>query len=289
MTIPKLEFGRLGHSSTRTLFGAAALSRVSQGDADRTLDLLLEYGVNHIDVAASYGDAELRLAPWLKRYPNHFFLATKTGQRKAPGAKEELHRSLGRLGVDHVDLWQFHNLTDPIEWETALGPGGAIEAALEAKQQGLVRAVGVTGHGIQAPAIHRRSVERFAFDSVLLPYNLTTMQNEYYAANFEALHTTCRERHIAMQTIKSLAYQPWWGQPRTTTTWYKPLEQQAEIDRAIWWVLAKPGVFLNTLGDINLLPRVLDAANRFDADNSEMSQTDAGKYLSQIDMIPLFV
>ncbi len=289
MTIPKLEFGRLGHSSTRTLFGAAALSRVSQSDADRTLDLLLEYGVNHIDVAASYGDAELRLAPWLKRYPNHFFLATKTGQRKAPGAKEELHRSLGRLGVDHVDLWQFHNLTDPIEWETALGPGGAIEAALEAKQQGLVRAVGVTGHGIQAPAIHRRSVERFAFDSVLLPYNLTTMQNEYYAANFEALHTTCRERHIAMQTIKSLAYQPWWGQPRTTTTWYKPLEQQAEIDRAIWWVLAKPGVFLNTLGDINLLPRVLDAANRFDADNSEMSQTDAGKYLSQIDMIPLFV
>src|SRR5436305_14304597 len=134
MAIPKLPFGRLGHESTRTIFGAASLSSVSQGDADRTLDLLLEYGVNHIDVAASYGDAELRIAPWLKRYPGHFFVATKTDQRKAQGAREELHRSLERMGIDHVDLWQFHNLVDPIDWDRALSPGRVIEAAVEAMQ-----------------------------------------------------------------------------------------------------------------------------------------------------------
>ena len=158
MTIPKLEFGRLGHQSTRTLFGAAALSNVSQDDADRTLDLLQQYGVNHIDVAASYGDAELRIAPWLKRYPNQFFVATKTGQRTAQGGKEELHRSLDRMGVDRVDLWQLHNLADPIEWDTALSPGGVIEAAVEARQQGLIRGIGVTGHGLQIAATHRLSL-----------------------------------------------------------------------------------------------------------------------------------
>src|SRR5215216_1904709 len=149
MAIPKLPFGRLAHQSTRTIFGAASLSSVSQGDADRTLDVLMQYGVNHIDVAASYGEAEVRIAPWLKRYPGHFFVATKTDQRSARGAREELHRSLDRLGVDHVDLWQFHNLSDPIQWDTALSPGGIIDAAVEAREQGLVRAIGVTGHGAQ--------------------------------------------------------------------------------------------------------------------------------------------
>jgi aryl-alcohol dehydrogenase-like predicted oxidoreductase len=289
MTIPVLEFGRLGHQSTRTLFGAAALGNVSQDDADRTLDVLLQYGINHIDVAASYGDAELRIAPWLKRYTNQFFLATKTGQRTAQGGKEELERSLDRMGVDHVDLWQLHNLADPIEWDTALSPGGVIEAAVEAKQQGLIRGIGVTGHGLQIAATHRRSLERFNFDSVLLPYNAVTMQNEYYAANFDALYTMCRERNIAVQTIKSLAYQPWLGQPRTRTTWYRPLEEQRDIDMAVWWVLARPGVFLNTVGDINLLPRVLDAANRFDEHVQEASQASAGNYLAKLEMVPLFV
>jgi len=286
MAIQTLPFGRLGHESTRTLFGAAALSSVSQEDADRTLDVLMQYGVNHIDVAASYGDAELRIAPWLKDNRENFFVATKTGQRKAAEAREELHRSLERMGIDYVDLWQLHNLADPIEWDIALSPGGAIEAAVEAKEQGLVRGIGVTGHGLQIAATHRRSLERFDFDSVLLPYNYVTMQNEYYAENFNALVETCGQRQVAVQTIKSIAYTPWSGQVHTHTTWYKPLENQEDIDAAIWWVLARPGVFLNTAGDINLLPKVLDAASRFD---EGMQQAELEERLSKLVFEPLFV
>lgn len=286
MAIATLPFGRLGHQSTRTLFGAAALGAVSQDDADRTLDVLLQYGVNHIDVAASYGDAELRIAPWLKRYREQFFVATKTGERRAAGAKEELHRSLDRMGIDHIDLWQLHNLADPIEWDIALSPGGAIEAAVEAKQQGLIGGIGVTGHGLQIAATHRRSLQRFDFDSVLLPYNYITMQSAYYDENFDALLATCLERNVAVQTIKSIAYRPWMGQEHTRSTWYRPLEQQDEIDIAVWWALARPGIFLNTVGDINLLPRVLDAASRFDA---KRSQAELADQILRLSFEPLFV
>jgi aryl-alcohol dehydrogenase-like predicted oxidoreductase len=289
MAIQKMPFGRLGRMSTRALFGAAALSRVSQAEADRTLDVLLQYGVNHIDVAASYGEAELRVAPWLKRYPDHFFVATKTGERKAQPAREELQRSLDRLGIDHIDLWQFHNLVDPIDWDVALSPGGVLEAAIEAKQQGLIGGIGITGHGLQIAATHRRSLERFDFDSVLLPYNHITMQNDYYAENFTALQVTCQERNTAVQTIKSIAYQPWMGQPRTHTTWYRPLQSQEDIDMAVWWVLARPGIFLNTTGDLELLPKVLDAANRFELDALEQLPISPQDYLAGIDFIPLFV
>jgi len=258
------EFGRTGHESSRMIFGAASLSSVTQAAADRTLEVLLRHGVNHIDTAAGYGDSELRIAPWLKREPGRFFLATKTGERRATGAREELHRSLDRLGVDHVDLWQLHNLVDPIDWDTALSPGGVIEAAVQARDEGLVRWIGVTGHGAQIAANHRRSLARFDFDSVLLPYNFVTMQLPYYAENFEALARTCAERNVAVQTIKSIAARPWLGREHTHTTWYQPLESQADIDLAVWWVLGRPGVFLNTAGDIDLLPRVLDAAERFE-------------------------
>jgi aryl-alcohol dehydrogenase-like predicted oxidoreductase len=264
MAIPTLVFGRSGHRSTRTIFGAASLSRVTQGAADRTLEVLLRHGLNHIDTAASYGDAELRIRPWLKREPGRFFLATKTGARTKHEAREELHRSLDRLGVDHVDLWQLHNLADPIEWDTALSPGGVIDAAVEARAEGLVRFIGVTGHGAQIAANHRRSLERYDFDSVLLPYNFVTMRLPYYAENFEALARTCAERNVAVQTIKSIALRPWLGREHTRTTWYEPLEDQADIDRAVWWVLGRPDIFLNTVGDIDVLPRVLDAAERFD-------------------------
>ena len=264
MEIPRQRFGRTGHESSRVVFGAAALARVSQDIADRTLDVLLEHGVNHLDVAASYGDAELRLRPWLARDRSRYFLATKTGQRRAEGAREELHRSLDRLGVDHVDLWQLHNLADPIEWDTALSPGGAIEAAVEAREQGLVRWIGVTGHGAQVAAAHRRSLLRFDFDSVLLPYDYQTIKLPYYAENFEALAATCQERNVAVQTIKSIALRPWLGRDRTRTTWYEPLEAQADIDLAVWWALGRPGIFLNSVGDVTLLPRVLDAASRFE-------------------------
>ena len=179
--IETLAFGRSGHMSTRTLFGAAALSSVTQDEADRTLEVLQQYGVNHIDVAASYGDAELRVGPWMDRYRDQFFLATKTGDRTYQEAKDSIHRSLERLRTDHVDLIQFHNLVDPIERDQVFAPGGALEAAVEARAQGLVRHIGVTGHGIAIPGMHRRSLAQYDLDSVLLPYNFVTMQNSYYA------------------------------------------------------------------------------------------------------------
>jgi len=286
MAIEKTMFGRTGHQSTRTLFGAAALSSVDQVTADRTLEVLLKHGVNHIDTAASYGDAELRVAPWLRREPGHFFLATKTGARKAKEAREELHRSLDRLGVDHVDLWQLHNLADPIEWDIALSPGGVIEAAVEARSQGLVRFIGVTGHGTQIAANHRRSLERFDFDSVLLPYNFITLKLPYYAENFNALAATCRERNVAVQTIKSIAMRPWQARQHTHTTWYQPLESQSDIDLAVWWVLGRPGVFLNTVGDVNLLPKVLDAASRFEKQPDDDTMNELVERSAQE---PLFV
>ncbi len=286
MPIPLLPFGRTGHQSTRMIFGAAALARVSQDVADRALDILLEYGINHLDVAASYGDAELRLAPWLKRYPNRFFLATKTGKRRADEAREELHRSLDRLQVDHVDLWQLHNLSDPIEWDTALSPGGALDAAREAKEQGLIKAIGVTGHGAQIAATHRRSLSRFDFDSVLLPYNFLTLQSAYYRDNFYGVKATCQERNAAVQTIKSLAYRPWMGRERTNTTWYQPLQDQSEIDLAVHWALGEAGIFVITTGDVGLLPNVLSAAERF---SERPTDDQMQRMVERLHMEPLFV
>ena len=260
--IGKTEFGRTGHMSTRVIFGAAALGSVTQKIADETLEVLLQHGVNHIDTAAAYGDSELRIAPWLKRESGRFFLATKSGKRDEKGAKEELKRSLDRLGVDHVDLWQLHSLADPIEWDNALSPGGAIDAAQWAREEGLIDWIGVTGHGTQIAATHRRSLERFDFDSVLLPYNFMTMQNAYYRENFDALARTCAERKAAVQTIKSIALRPWMERDHTRATWYQPLERQDDIDQAVSWVLGRPGIFLNTVGDVSLLPLVLDAAER---------------------------
>jgi aryl-alcohol dehydrogenase-like predicted oxidoreductase len=261
--IPKAEFGRTGHKSTRVVFGAAALGSVSQKVADETLDVLLRYGVNHIDTAASYGDSEIRIASWLKREPGRFFLATKGDKRDEAGAREEIHRSLDRLGVDHVDLWQIHALADPIEWDRALSPGGALDAALTAREEGLLKWIGVTGHGAQIAATHRRSLDRFDFDSVLLPYNHITMQSAYYRENFEALLKTCHERNVAVQTIKSIAMRPWMDRDHTRTTWYQPLETPDDVDLAVWWAMGRSGIFLNSVGDVDLLPLVLDAARRF--------------------------
>ena len=286
MTIPRLPFGRTGHGSTRVIFGGAALSSVTQDVADQALDALLAHNVNHIDVAASYGDAELRVRPWLQRHPGRFFLATKTGERRAGPAREQLHRSLGRLGVDHVDLWQLHNLVDPIEWDTALSPGGALDAALEAREQGLVRWIGVTGHGMQIAATHRRSLHRHDFDSVLLPCNYVTLQVPYYRENFEALVETCRERQVAVQTIKSIALRPWMGRERTASTWYEPLEAQEDIDAAVWWVLGRPDVFLITAGDVQRLPKVLDAAERFERAPED---GDMERLVERARLEPLFV
>jgi aryl-alcohol dehydrogenase-like predicted oxidoreductase len=260
--IPRRRFGRTGHLSTATVFGAAALSRASQADADRTLELLLRYGVNHIDTAPRYGDSELRIGPWMARHRRDFFLATKTAQRTAAGAREDLHRSLERLRVDHVDLLQLHSLGHPDDWDQAMGPGGALEALVEARAQGLCRFLGVTGHGWTIAAMHRRSLQRFDFDTVLLPYNFFMAQDERYRGAFEAVRAECRDRGVAVQVIKALARGPWATTERTHTTWYQPLEDAADVDRAVHWLLALPEVFLNTPGDLTLLPQVLEAAGR---------------------------
>jgi len=262
--IERRPFGRTGHLSTVTLFGGAALARANQADADRTLDLLLRYGVNHIDTAARYGDSELRIGPWMARHRKDFFLATKTGMRTGREAREDIHRSLERLRVDHVDLIQLHSLGHPDDWDQAMGPGGALEALIDARQQGLARFIGVTGHGWTIAAMHRRSLARFDFDAVLLPYNFFMAQQERYRRDFEEVLGFCRERNVAVQVIKSIARGPWATAARTHTTWYQPLEERADIDRAVHWALGLPGVFLNTAGDLALLPTVLDAASRFE-------------------------
>ena len=285
--IAKAPFGRTGHESTRTIFGAAALSDVSHADAERTLDLLLEHGVDHIDTAASYGDSELRIASWLKRHPNEFFLATKTDGRDYESAKEDLHRSLERLGVDHVDLLQLHNLVDVIEWEFALRDDGALQAAIEARDEGLVGAIGVTGHGLSVAAMHRRSLERFPFDSVLLPYNFRQLQDARYAAEFETLARICEERGVAMQTIKSIALAPWDGREQTASTWYEPLTDPADIELAVHWVLGREGAFLNTVGDIRLLPHVLAAAEGFAGESP--SDERMNELVQRRSLTPLFV
>ena len=278
--IPRAPFGATGHESSRVIFGAAALGDVSKADADRTLEVILEHGINHIDVAASYGDAELRIANWLKG-DHDFFVATKTGEREYAPAREQIRRSLDRLGVDHVDSIQLHNLCDVIEWDIALSPGGALEACLEARDEGLVRFIGVTGHGLSIPKMHQRSLARHAFDSVLCPYNWVQMQDPRYAETFDGLAALCKERNVALQTIKSLAYKPWEGREHTASTWYEPLTDQADIDLAVSWVLSNPQTFLLTTGDVDVLPKLLDAAER-------AGERPPDEAMAKLDLAPLF-
>ncbi len=262
--IAKLAFGKTGHKSTRTLFGGAAIKAAfTQEQADKVLELLVEYGVNHIDTAASYGkgNSEARIGPWMGRYRDQFFLATKTGDRSYREAWESIHTSLKKLQVKYLDLIQMHNLTDPAEWEIALGPNGALKACVEAREQGLVRFIGVTGHGLIAPRMHMKSLERFPFDSVLLPWNYLLSKNVEYAAGFSRLTALCAERQIAVQAIKSIARKPWAGRERTATTWYEPLTGWEDISKAVSWLLSHEGIFLNTVGDATILPKVLEAAS----------------------------
>lgn len=287
--IERRPFGRTGHLSTAVVFGAAALARATQGDADRALEVLLRYGVNHIDTASRYGDSELRIGPWMAEHRKDFFLATKTGSRSAEGAREDIHRSLDRLRVDSVDLIQLHSLGHPDDWDQAMGPGGALEALVEARQKGLARFIGVTGHGWTIAAMHRRSLARFDFDSVLLPYNFFMAQDERYRESFQEVVAICRERNVAVQIIKSLARGPWATAERTHTTWYQPLESQADIDRAVHWIMGLlPNAFINTAGDLTLLPKVLDAASRYQRrpSDEEMKQMLSAQRMSSLFGLP---
>jgi aryl-alcohol dehydrogenase-like predicted oxidoreductase len=284
--ITRLPFGRTGHDSTRILFGAAAIGNVSQAAADQTMELIRSFEINHIDVAASYGEAELRLGPWMEQHRDEYFLATKTGERTREEAWAEINLSLERLRTDHVDLIQLHNLVDETEWQTAFASGGALEAAVQARDEGLVRFIGVTGHGLTVAKQHRRALEEFDFDSVLLPYNFPMTHNAQYLAEFEELAAVCAERGVAVQTIKSITRAPWGDREQTANTWYEPLRDPEAIDTAVSWVLGRPDVFLNTVGDIAILPMVLEAADHFSGrpDDEAMRRLEETWHLE-----PLFV
>ncbi len=279
-------FGRTGHLSSRVIFGAAALAAMRQERADQVLEQLLAAGVNHIDTAAAYGESEMRVGAWMARHRERFFLATKTGERTADGARAGIRRSLERLGVEQIDLLQLHNLVDEAEWEVALGPGGALEALVEARDRGQVRFLGVTGHGTRAAEMHLRSLERFPFDSVLLPYNPTMLAAPAYAADVEALLALSRERGVAVQTIKAVARRRWRGEGQRRFSWYEPLTDPAAIRRAVHFVLARPGLFLDSSSDATLLPHILAAAA---AAPVAPSAADLAADVARFAIEPLFV
>lgn len=262
--IEKQPFGNTGHMSSRVIFGSVALKWTDQDEADRALDLLLHYGVNHIDTAPVYGDSELRIGPWMKKHRNDFFLATKISTGLYSGAREQFYRSLERLQTDHVQLLQFHNLTDVGMRELVFNEGGALRLLEEAKAQGLAGAIGITGHGLRAPELLMLSLKAAQFDSVLLPYNYLLMKDPEYKSSFDQLFEYCRTNNIAVQTMKSAARGLWNGKHKDHVTWYEPLNTQEAVTKAVHWAMAKDYIFLNSTGDLDVLPMVLKAADSFD-------------------------
>jgi len=256
-------FGNTGHMSSRVIFGGAALMAMSEERAAATLDLAVAAGVNHLDTAHSYGHAEVVMNPWLAEHRNEVFLATKTRERSGVSARAGLEDSLRRLGVEQVDLIQLHNLVEEDEWREAFSPGGAVEALAAARDEGLVRFIGVTGHGLRIPSMHLRSLDEFAFDSVLFPLNFSLMQSAAFAADVDDLVSRCVERGIAIQTIKSVAKSRWeQGYDGPRFSWYEPLRDADAIERAVRFVLGREHVFLNSTSDAGVLPMVLEAAAR---------------------------
>ncbi len=260
--IPRAPFGRTGHSSSRVVFGAAALSGMSPERAEATLDLVGRHGINHVDVAAMYGkgQAEKNLAPWLVENRSKIFLATKTGERTGGAARRELEASLTRMGVDSVDLIQLHNLVEPDEWDVVHAKGGAAEALFAARDEGLVRFVGVTGHGRRIPGVHLRSLAARDYDAVLFPYNHTMLAWHDYRRDVEELLSLCAERNVAVQTIKAIARGRWGDGDVKKFSWYEPITDPGAIGRAVRFVLSNEQLFLNSTSDARLLPMVLEAA-----------------------------
>ena len=283
--LPHAPFGRTGHSSTRIIFGAAALGGMSQSRADATMEIVDAAGINHIDTAASYGDSEVRLAPFLASHRDRFFLATKTGERQGAAARAELERSLERMGVDGVDLIQLHNLVEPDEWDAAFADDGVVAAMVAARDEGLTRFIGVTGHGLRIPSMHLRSLEAFDFDSVLFPYNHALLAGDAYRADVDALRAVCRERNVAAQTIKSVSRGRWPDEPERRFSWYEPLTDPDAIDRAVRYVLAEPDLFLNTSSDARLLPLAIEAGR---GDLARPSDAEMDADIERYGITPLF-
>jgi aryl-alcohol dehydrogenase-like predicted oxidoreductase len=284
--LPTAPFGRSGHDSTRVIFGAAGLGGMDQDAADRVLAQVEAAGINHIDTAAGYGDSELLLQPWLADQRDEVFLATKTGDRDGDTARASLERSLERMGVDHVDLIQLHNLVEPHEWEVAHRPGGAVEALARARDEGLTRFIGVTGHGLRIARMHRLSLEQFPFDSVLLPVNYSLLAEPGYAADVDELLAICERDGVAAQTIKAIARRRWSddaGGPRHS--WYEPLSDPAAIERAVRFVVSDPRLFLITSSDYRQLPAIVEAASG-SLDRPSAEELDAD--IETLGITPLF-
>ncbi len=278
-------FGRTGHDSSRIIFGAAALWSMEQAKADEILELATVAGINHIDTAASYGDSELLLHDFLQDNRSSVFLATKTGERTGDAARAELEKEFERLGVDSVDLIQLHNLVDPDEWAQAFAPDGALAAMVQARDEGLVNHIGVTGHGVTVARMHIRSLDEFDFASVLFPYNHTMLANPAYRADVDELLALCAERQVAVQTIKAIAIGRWpKGYDGPQLSWYEPLTDSDAISRAVGNVLSNEQLFLNTTSDASLLPEVLMNADYFP--NPTDAELDAD--VEAFGMTPLF-
>jgi aryl-alcohol dehydrogenase-like predicted oxidoreductase len=284
--IPTAPFGRTGHDSTRVIFGAAGLASMRQERADEVLATLVRHGVNHIDTAAGYGESELRIGPWMREHRQDVFLATKTGERTGDAARAELERSLERLQVDYVDLVQLHNLVEPDEWETAYARNGAVEALAQARDEGLTRHIGVTGHGVRIARMHLRSLERFPFDSVLFPYSYVALTDDTYRADVEELLGVCAANEVAVQTIKGVSRRRWRDDDdRRRFAWYEPLMDDGAIGRAVRWVLGNPQVFLVTTSDATVMARILDAA---EGDLTRPTDAEMQADVDALDMEPLF-
>lgn len=260
----KRRFGRTGHLSTVAIFGGAAFSQVPQAEADAALEQVMAAGVNHIDIAPSYGNAEERVGPLLARERGRFFLGCKTTERTKAGAAAELRRSLERLRVDAFDLYQIHAVTSLKELDAATGPGGALEAILDARAEGLTRFVGITGHGFDSPAIFLEALRRFDFDTVLFPVNFVQYANPIFRSNAEALLRECATRDVGTMIIKSVTRGPWGDQPKRYATWYSPFDDAAHVQQGVDFALSQPGVTgLCTAGDTRILPLMLEACERF--------------------------
>jgi aryl-alcohol dehydrogenase-like predicted oxidoreductase len=255
--------GRTGHLSTVVTFGTAGIGRVDQDTADRAIQLVLDHGVNHVDVAPRYGEAEVRLKPWMPRIRSQIFLGCKTGQRTRDAARAELDRSLERLGTDRLDLYQLHAVGKLHELDECTAKGGALETLLEAREQGLTRWLGITGHTHDAPRTHLEALRRFDFDTVMFPLNFVLWSDPQYRQDAEALLDYCRQRDVGVHIIKTVAKDPWGDRPKTHATWYEPFTDQPTIDRAVAFVLSQPVTTLTSAGDVTVLPKVLSAAESF--------------------------
>src|ERR687891_2136445 len=259
----KRTLGRTGHQSTVVTFGTAGLSRVTQESADQVVQLILDHGVNHIDIAPTYGEAMERMSPWMPKIRGQMFLGAKTRQRSRELAWENVNDCMQRLGVESFDLFQLHAVISMEELDQVTATGGALETLVEMREQGLTKWIGITGHGPDVPRVHLEALRRYDFDTIMFPVSASIFRNPEYRRDAEELLETANAKGVGIQTIKMIARGGWGDRARECNTWYDPYREQEDIDRALWWVLSRPMHTAPSASDVTLLPKVLDAAERF--------------------------